>query len=190
MWYHTSNSDRFSNRDLIRELDSWIIRCQDARNGHYKNAERFFNISRALGYILVYSTIFITVFSLLPNEKTELTLFLNIKNQHVIILISCIAAAISGIVTQARYGERAETHRLSGARYSNLVRNIEELKVNININALTKQDIILHCKKIIMEWNALSEDSLLTPFNKPGHSYCIHAVIILLFTVLFFRIIT
>ena len=43
-------------------LDSWLQRCRDARDGHYKRAEKLFDLSQLLGYMLIYSTVFITAF--------------------------------------------------------------------------------------------------------------------------------
>lgn len=47
----------------IDVLNSWLQRCKDARDGHYKRAETLFYRSQTLGYILIYSTVFVTVFS-------------------------------------------------------------------------------------------------------------------------------
>ncbi|WP_080973050.1 SLATT domain-containing protein [Aeromonas hydrophila] len=174
----------FATPDLICVLHSWLHRCRDARDGHYKKAESLFELSQVLGYVLIYSTVFVTVFSFSPHKPSDLILW-GITKQHAIILIGCIAAVISGIVTQARFGERSEMHRSSGARYANLARDIEELQMKINEGMINNYTLSMQTSLIIKEWNNLSEDSLLTPHN-PAHSKKIYNTVIILFFILLF----
>ncbi|MCG9745985.1 SLATT domain-containing protein [Shewanella sp. Isolate8] len=168
-------------------LESWLQRCIDARNGHYTRAEKLFDLSQILGYVLIYSTVFVTAFSFFTHNPSTI-LFWCITKQHVVIFVGCIAAVISGIVSQARFGERAEMHRSSGARYSNLARDIEELRLKQGVGLLQDSELSTHINSIIKEWNNLSEDSLLTPHNPIRKSRNSHVYITLLFIIMFFSV--
>lgn len=169
----------------IDVLNSWLERCQDARNRHYKRAEALFYRSQTLGYILIYSTVFVTVFSFFSLDTTT-TIFWNTTKQHVIVAMGCISAVISGIVTQARYGERAEIHRSSGARYANLARTIEVLQLKVNYGIINSNDTGAQSSEIITEWNNLAKDSILTPHNESKLKLTFHVAIALVFSILFF----
>ncbi|PQJ62389.1 SLATT domain-containing protein [Photobacterium angustum] len=181
----TINGNELKTREFICVLHSWLNRCRDARNGHYKRAERLYEVSQILGYVLIYSTVFVTAFSFISYDETK-TLVLGIKQQHVVAFIGCVAAVISGIVSQARFGERAEIHRSSGARYANLARDIEALEIMINAGLITDNELSLQASSIIKEWNNLSKDSLLTPLQKKHSSNCLHLFIMIVFITMFF----
>ncbi|EGQ7935453.1 SLATT domain-containing protein [Vibrio parahaemolyticus] len=180
----TQNDGEFKTAEFICVLHSWLNRCRDARDGHYKRAEKLFELSQMLGYVLIYSTVFVTVFSFVSHETTQN--FFGINKQHVVVLVGCIAAVISGIVTQARFGERAEMHRSSGARYANLARDIEELQMKMNARLIPDDVLSVQASLIIKEWNNLSEDSLLTPHNKTHSKHALHILIVLSFITMFF----
>lgn len=171
--------------EFICVLNSWLNRCREARDGHYKRAETLFDRAQFLGYVLIYSTVFVTVFSFFSLNTPEV-LFWGITKQHIVVLVGCIAAVISGLVTQARYGERAEIHRSSGARYANLARTIEALQIKINTGLIDKCDIESQFSSIILEWNNLAEDSLLTPHNESKSKLMFHGFFALMFAVIFF----
>lgn len=177
----------FKTQEFICVLHSWLNRCRDARDGHYKRAEKLFDLSQILGYVLIYSTVFVTVFSFTSHDSTP-TLF-GVNKQHVVVLVGCIAAVISGIVTQARFGERAEVHRSSGARYANLCRDIEELQIKINAGLVQDDALSNQASSIIKEWNNLSEDSLLTPHNKTHSKNALHILIAFSFVTMFFFVV-
>ncbi|ARR51346.1 SLATT domain-containing protein [Photobacterium damselae subsp. damselae] len=185
----TTNDNEFKTREFICVLHSWLNRCRDARDGHYKRAEKLYELSHILGYILTYSTVFVTVFSFITYDEKK-TIFLGISQQHIVVLVGCIAAVISGIVSQARFGERSEMHRSSGARYANLAREIEALQIKMNADLVTDNELSLQADLIINEWNNLSEDSLLTPHNKTHPNYCFHLFITFSFIVMFFFVAT
>lgn len=181
----TNFKDDFTVPELICLLNSWLKRCKEARDGHYKRAETLFHRSQILGYMLIYSTVFVTVFSFFaPN--TAVIVFFGITKQHIVVLIGCISAVISGVVTQARYGERAEIHRSSGAQYANLARKIEVLQLKINADIIESNNIATQSGEIIAEWNNLSKDSLLTPHNESKSKLILHGTVALIFTLFFF----
>lgn len=182
---HDINNDSFVFPEFICALNSWKQRCCDARNGHYKRAEVLFERSQFLGYILIYSTVFVTVFSFFSLDNKE-KILLGITEQHIVVLIGCISAVISGIVTQARFGERAEMHRSSGARYANLARSIEALQMKMNMGIIDKENLSTQSDWIITEWNNLSEDSLLTPHSESSSRILLHFLFALIFAGLFF----
>lgn len=179
------NNEDFIVPELICILHSWTKRCREARDGHYKRAEVLFDRSQFLGYVLIYSTVFVTVFSFFSLNKPEEILF-GITEQHIVVLMGCISAVISGIVTQARFGERAEMHRSSGARYANLARSIEALQLKINAELIPKDKMENEYDLIITEWNNLSEDSLLTPHTENKSKIMFHVAFALMFAVIFF----
>lgn len=185
----TNIKDDLAKTDPIHSINSWLERCRDARNGHYKRAETLFHRSQSLGYILIYTTVFVTAFSFFTLDTTT-TILWGITKQHIVVLMGCISAVISGIVTQSRYGERAEIHRSSGARYANLARTIEVLQLKINTGIISNDDIASESNDIITEWNSLSKDSLLTPHNNKKSNPIIQIAIALIFSALFFIVAT
>jgi len=186
---NNSEKEDFFVPEFICVLNSWAKRCRDARNGHYERAEILFDRSQFLGYLLIYSTIFVTVFSFSSfDTSTEIFEGIGITKQHVVVLVGCIAAVISGIVTQARYGERTEMHRSSGARYANLARSIEALQIKINAGLIDDENIEIESNRVITEWNNLSEDSLLTPHNESKSKIMFHIFFALMFALTFFII--
>ena len=178
------NDSEYRVPELICVLHSWLNRCRDARDGHYKRAEKLFDLSQVLGYMLIYSTVFVTAFSFVTHDSSNM--IFGINKQHVVVLIGCIAAVTSGIVTQARFGERAEMHRSSGARYANLARDIEELQIKINAGLIKDDALSIQASLIIKEWNNLSEDSLLTPRSNAHSKYALNILIALSFITMFF----
>ncbi|MCG7534086.1 SLATT domain-containing protein [Pseudoalteromonas sp. OOF1S-7] len=182
----TEHHDKMGSENDSR-LGTWLKRCQEARDGHYRRAEKLFNLSQLLGFVLVYSTVFVTTFSFIAHDPAKV-FWGSIKHQHIVIFIGGIAAVISGIVSQARFGERAEMHRSSAARYANLARDIEELLFKQEEKLLLEGDLPAHINTIIKEWNNLSEDSLLTPHSKARRYYCGHVIIALLFFMMFFSV--
>jgi len=155
-------------RDIESILQSWVNRCQAARDKHYKQSEFLFKVTDWSGLILLYSTIFVTVMSFFQYniENEPILIFMDqIKLQKFIIFISVIAAITSGITSQSRFGERAEMHRSSGARYANLSRKIESLSIKMSLGKDSNEVMRKEIDNIITEWNNISEDSPLTPHN-------------------------
>lgn len=181
----TNIKDDFTVPELICVLNSWLKRCKEARDGHYKRAETLFDRSQILGYMLIYSTVFVTVFSFFTPNTTVIFLF-GITKQHIVVLIGCVSAVISGVVTQARYGERAEIHRSSGAQYANLARKIEVLQLKINAEIINRDNMGIQSSEIIAEWNDLSKNSLLTPHRENKSKLMLHVAIALMFSLVFF----
>ncbi|OEE09797.1 hypothetical protein OC5_05680 [Vibrio cyclitrophicus ZF264] len=169
----------------IDTIEEWTERCRRARDGHYLNAEKLFFRSQILGYMLIYSTVFVTTFSFFGGEL-EGVIFLGIAKQHVLILIGALSAVISGVVTQARFGERAEMHRSSGARYANLVRNIEMIKFTAESRLIGEEELNQQLREVTVEWNNLSKDSLLTPHKDNAPKFWFPGLIGVIFAVIFF----
>ncbi|MGQ8707170.1 SLATT domain-containing protein [Serratia sp. TSA_198.1] len=185
----TNLNDDFTVPELICVLNSWSKRCKDARDGHYKRAETLFERSQILGYMLIYSTVFVTVFSFF-GLNTAVVIFWGVTKQHIVVLMGCISAVTSGVVTQARYGERAEIHRSSGAQYANLARTIEVLQLKMNAGLIDDNNIEIQSSKIITEWNNLSKESLLTPHNESKSKIIFHGALALIFAMIFFVVAT
>jgi hypothetical protein len=181
--------------ELITTLNGWVKRCQDGRDGHYKRSESLFSRAQVLGYVLIYSTIFVTVFSFFsyasPNGmNTSVDIFLGITNQYIVIFIGAVAAVISGVTTQSRQGERAEIHRFLGARYANLARKMESLIIKTKIGLVNDFQTNNELDNIVTEWNNLSEDSLLTPHKKDYCKLFLNIFLAILLAGLFFIVST
>lgn len=194
-----NNLSDFDTPELVRTLDGWGDRCREARDGHYKMSEKLFWRAQVLGYVLIYCTIFVSVFSFFsytyPIESSiNVVLWKGITNQHIVIFIGMIAAVVSCITTQNRHGERAETHRSLGSRYANLARDIEALSVKSKTKLINSYSVNTSINEIITEWNNLSEDSLLTQNNKDGIwkivKVFINVIIATFFTWMFYSVST
>lgn len=176
---------KFRKFETIKMIKEWKGRCCSARDGHYEQSEKLFKRSEFLGYILIYCTVFVTVFSFFNLDKTFFGFF---KVQYFVVLAGCVSAVISGIVTQSKYGGRAEMHRSSAAKYATLARDFEILQFKIEYasseyeNEGLKKEVV----DLINDWSDLSEESLLTPHEKGDKWFRRHRWMIIVFIILFF----
>ena len=146
-----SSNDRADIQTLI---SNWLTRLHDAQIGHYTCSEKLYNKANMTGYALILSSTVVTAM-LFMNAEGLLKMFL--------VMMSIISATLSGVVSFARFAEKAEQHRAAASCYGKLRRQLDKLnctKLNPDSEELNKQLKILR-----IEWEYTSRNAPLTPFS-------------------------
>jgi hypothetical protein len=114
-------SDHINSQNSI--LFDWARKAERASNAHYDAARYFSRLNYWIGIPAVglSSIVGTTVFATF--QKT-----VEGKWQFLIAFLSVTVAILTGIQTFLRFSERSEKHRLSGARYSAIARELEQHK--------------------------------------------------------------
>lgn len=145
----TSMGDRTEVYQLISQ---WLTRLHNAQIGHYTCSEKLYSIANKTGYALIISSTIVTAM-----------LFMDAKGcmKSLLVLMSIISATLSGVVSFARFAEKAEQHRSAAGCYGKLRRQLEKLntiKTRLDDEELNKQLKILR-----IEWEYTSQSAPLTP---------------------------
>lgn len=135
-------------------INNWLTRLHDAQTGHYVCSEKLYSKANITGYALILSSTIVTAM-LFADVDGFLKLFL--------VIMSVISAMLSGVVSFARFAEKAEQHRSTASCYGKLRRQLEKLnstKSKLDNNELDKQLKILR-----IEWEYTSRNAPLTPLS-------------------------
>jgi hypothetical protein len=106
-------------------LDDWYQRVAVTQRAHYLSAEHFgarkywLGVPAVILSTLVGTSVFATV-----QKQPELWL------QIAVGLASVLAALLTSLQTFLGYSERAERHRIAGAKYGSLGRELEQLRAS------------------------------------------------------------
>ena len=112
-------------------LDEWYLRVSVTQRAHYLSADHFGRRKYWLGIpaVVLATIVGTSVFATLSKEPD---MWLRIA----IGLASVAAAVLTSLQTFMGYPERAEKHRLAGARYGALGREMETLRASMeNVTA-------------------------------------------------------
>jgi predicted permease len=116
MWVYGEDK---SIRSLLGE---WATRNMVALEAHYNAARSFANLNYWIGIpAVIFAAIVGT--SVFASLKKDVDIYIKIT----IASFSIIAAILSALQTFLKYNERSEKHRLAGARYAAIKREIEQL---------------------------------------------------------------
>lgn len=141
------------NKHPIYELTpDWIKRLHDAQVGHYVSSEILYSRADRLGYALIISSTIVTAM-----------LFLDATGYAKILMVfmSIVAASLSGVVSFARFAEKAEQHRSAAGSYGKLRRQLE--KLDKTKNELSFDELDSKLKVLRIEWEYVSQNAPLTP---------------------------
>ena len=133
-------------------IKDWLLRLHHAQIGHYIISETLYKKADLLGYGLIISSTIVTAMLFLETEGYE-KLFL--------IIMSIIAATLSGVVSFGRFAEKAEQHRSAASSYGKLRRQLEKLSKTIDKISFSEIDAKL--KVLRIEWEYVSQNAPLTP---------------------------
>lgn len=145
----TSTNDRTKIYELINQ---WLTRLHDAQIGHYTCSEKLYSTANKTGYALIISSTIVTAMLFMDAEGYWKLL---------LVLMSILSATLSGVVSFARFAEKAEQHRSAAGCYGKLRRQLEKLntiKTRLDDEELNKQLKILR-----IEWEYTSQNAPLTP---------------------------
>lgn len=117
-------------------LNDWYQRVRITQLAHYGSAEHFGKRKFALGVpaVILSALVGTTVFATLQKQP-ELWL------QILVGLASVTAALLTSLQTFLGYNERAEKHRIAGARYGALGRELEILRTIKDVDISIINDI-------------------------------------------------
>lgn len=108
--------------DLQHLIDDWHRRAQQVQDAHYDSGlyyERFF---LGLGIPVIVLSAF-----------TGGTEVLGYMPETVGGVISLCIAVLAGLQTFLKYSQRAERHRIAGARYGGIRRDLEEIECQLSM---------------------------------------------------------
>ena len=109
--------------DSSQVLDEWYERVAVTQRAHYLSADHFGARKYWLGVpAVVLSTLVGTSVFATVQKQPELWLQLSVG------LASVLSALLTNLQTFLGYSERAERHRIAGAKYGALGRELEQLR--------------------------------------------------------------
>lgn len=156
----TIESNNSSDRANIYELiNQWLTRLHDAQIGHYTRSEKLYRRANLTGYALIISSTIVT--AMLFMNATDFWKFL-------LVFMSILSATLSGVVSFARFAEKAEQHRSTGGCYGKLRRQLE--KLNTVKAKLSDEELNRQLKILRIEWEYTSQSAPLTPFSSHPES--------------------
>jgi hypothetical protein len=104
-------------------LLKWIRRARESQMSHYDMADRLNRRDRWLGVVVIAITTLVGTSAFLSLITSSVSSF-----QRVGVGMICVTAAVlAALQTFFRYAERAERHRVVGARYGAIRRKLEAI---------------------------------------------------------------
>ncbi len=108
-------------------LQDWYQRVAITQRAHYLSADHFGSRKYWLGVpAVVLSTLVGTSVFATVQKQPELWLQVSVG------LASVLAALLTSLQTFLGYAERAEKHRIAGAKYGSLGRELEQLRASVS----------------------------------------------------------
>jgi hypothetical protein len=114
--------DAMAQKEALILLTEWKQHLRVSRATHYETAKQLSKTNIAIGISAIVSSAIVGTSILATVQET-----VNTNLKIVAGLVSVLAAVLGGIQTFLRLEERAENHRASGAKYSALIREIDEV---------------------------------------------------------------
>ncbi|MGV2841431.1 SLATT domain-containing protein [Vibrio cyclitrophicus] len=147
-----AKKDTPCEHSICELIPDWIERLHDAQVGHYVSSEILYTRADRLGYALIISSTIVTAM-----------LFLDATGYAKILMVfmSIVAASLSGVVSFARFAEKAEQHRSAAGSYGKLRRQLE--KLDKTKNELLFDELDSKLKVLRIEWEYVSQNAPLTP---------------------------
>ena len=141
-------------------LQEWYLRVSVTQRAHYLSADHFHKRKYWLGVpaVILATVVGTSVFATLADKP-------DVWVQIAIGLASVAAAVLTSLQTFLGYSERAEKHRLAGARYGSLGREMETIRALAQ--GVTADDI----KRVRMRLDTLAVESPNNPqpiYDKAG----------------------
>lgn len=144
-------SDRAAIYDLIF---IWLERLHNAQVGHYTQSEKLYTIANRTGYALIVSSTIVTAMLFMDTQGGW---------KYLLVFMSVLSAALSGVVSFARFAEKAEQHRATGGCYGKLRRQLEKLETKKS--QLDDVELDKKLKILRIEWEYTSQNAPLTPYD-------------------------
>ena len=128
-------------------LDDWYQRVVVTQSAHYLSAQYFANRSYWLGVPVIGLTTFVgtSVFATMQRHEQDIRL------QIVVGLASVLASVLASLQTFLGYAQRAEKHRIAGAKYGALGRELEVLRASATPTAAAIDDLRKRMEAMALE---------------------------------------
>lgn len=107
-------------------LLAWLRRARESQFAHYAFADRLAWKGQTLGVPVILLTTLVGATALSSVAAAVVPTFAKV----IVGALSLLAAVLSALQTFFKYAERAERHRVFGARYGALRRELEQLHSN------------------------------------------------------------
>jgi hypothetical protein len=109
-------------------LDEWYVRVVQTQRAHYQSAEYFARLKFWLGIptVVLSTAVGTSVFAALQKQP-------DFWLQVCVGLASVLAALLASLQTFLGYAERAEKHRIAGAKYGAVGRELEVLRASASV---------------------------------------------------------
>ena len=139
-------------KNRIELMSDWHERLYNAQRGHYVCSEKLYNKADLTGYALILSSTIVTG-----------CLFFDAQGwwKFMLVTMSILSAALSGLVSFGRFSEKAELHRAAAGNYGKLRRQLENL--HAKKDKLDDDALDIKLKVLRIEWEYISQNSPLTP---------------------------
>lgn len=134
-------------------LAEWLRRTGRVQLAQYETATRMKQLHYWLGIptVILGGLVTTSIFATLEADTSVLAI------RVVTGLISALSGILAALSTFFRFGERAEQHRMAGARYSNLKREIEQ-------KLMTVDDVTSsYVDDLRLRWDKLNEECPTVP---------------------------
>ena len=133
------------------KLQEWEIRLGTAQTGHYIVCERYRRLHNVIGLSLVCLSTFVGAFIFFPETDSYVSTGLKVAG----VLVAILAA----IQTFIRPLDMCELHRIKAIKYGVLKRQVEVFTCMPDFESKFPQ----FSTELMTGWNAVSEDSPITP---------------------------
>lgn len=121
----------------VNELvDNWHNHALNVKKAHYDAGRYYERLFLTFGVPVIVLSAF-----------TGGTEVFGIIDQKIGGVISLCIAVLAGLQTFLKFSQRSERHRIAGARYSSIVRSLEEAKVKLAKSDKNSKTIIHEIKK-------------------------------------------
>ena len=143
-------------------LAEWYVRVAVTQHAHYLSAEHFSSRKYWLGIPAVVLSTFVGT-SVFATVKGQPEIWLQIT----VGLASVAAALLASLQTFLGYAERAEKHRIAGAKYGALGRELEQLRAT---DGSPPNDAIANIRKRLDDLAVESPNNPISIYRKAGAS--------------------
>ncbi|WP_367989512.1 SLATT domain-containing protein [Vibrio sp. NTOU-M3] len=143
-----------SKEQLESLIQDWLPRLHNAQVGHYTRSEALYRRADVSGYALIVSSTVVTAMLFLQTDGYLKMLLIG---------MSILSATLSGVVSFARFAEKAEQHRSAAGTYGKLRRQLE--KLGKTTDKLSFEQLDSKLKVLRIEWEYVSQNAPLTPIS-------------------------
>jgi len=143
------------NKNSQQLIDIWYNDLYLIGHAHYEAATHFSHRNMQLGVpvVILSAAVGTTVFASVGSNPATLA-------KIIVGIVSFTTAILASLHTHLKYQERAEKHRIAGARF---IAMLKEVEINLNIPIEDKDELRSWCIDLKKRWDKLSEDSPTVP---------------------------